>query len=540
MDTPSASGQRNKVFTYWAAGTRGRCRVALALLVAALLVMIGLTWRRYGISFDESLQQAYGDGVLRYFLTGGKDRAYAFSFSNLYLYGGLYEAAAALWARLLPSVDLYDARHLLNALVGVLGVGGAFALGSQAAGPRAGWWSALLLAFTPTWIGHIFFNSKDIPFAVGYLWSMAAILRAHREYPRVRLSTALLTGLAMGCTMGVRVGGLILWGMFGLSLALWFVRTWLGHPGRRGATLRALPRLAALTLLSLAVSYALMLAAWPWGQVAPLSRPFLALAKFSQFSRAPSNMDELLWHLATYSVKLPELVWLLAAAGAVSAAALFIGNRRRRLTPRAGQLALLAAGATVPVVYLVLKRATIYNEVRHLIFVQAALVVIAGCGTADLLRRLRLRPVPRAGLLVLLAAGLLSLALTMARLFPYQYVYYNAVSGGLRAAERRGLALDYWDISYREAAAWVGQQALREGATADRPVTVRAIKPEECASHFYPRWLRSVREDGAYTIMIADRRQGLPERAPGEIVHRIERDGVTLGVVKRATNTAPQ
>jgi hypothetical protein len=322
--------------------------------------------------------------------------------------------------------------------------------------------------------------------------------------------------------------------MLGLSLAVWLFRYWLGHPGRRRATLRALPRLAALTLLSLAVSYLVMLAAWPWGQIAPLTRPFQALAKFSQFSRQPSSIDALLWHLATYSAKLPELVWLLAAAGAAIAAAVFVGNRRRRLTARAGQIAILAAAAVVPVVYLVLKRAAIYNEVRHLIFVQAVLVVIAGCGAADLLRRLRHRPVPRAGLAFLLAAGLISLALTMSRLFPYQYVYYNAVSGGLRGTERRGLTLDYWDISYREAAAWVAQQALREGATPERPVTVTAIKPEECASHFYPPWLRAAREGGVFTIMIVDRRLGLPQSAPGETVHQIEREGVTLGVVKRA------
>lgn len=519
-----------------AGGARGQCRVAAACLIAALLVLIGLTYRRYGISFDEPLQQTYGAGVLRYFLSGGEDRAYAFAFSNLYLYGGLYETAAALWASLLPGLDLYDARHLLNALVGVLGIVGAYALGSQGAGPRAGWWSALLLAFTPTWFGHSFFNSKDIPFAVGYLWSLAAILRAHREYPRERPATAVLVGLAMGCTMGVRVGGLILWGLLGLSLALWLLRSWFGHPGRRRATLAALPRLAGLTVVSLAVSYAVMLASWPWGQLAPLTRPFQALERFSRFSRQPAHLGALLWHLGTYSAKVPELIWLLAAAGATTAAAVFVRNRRRRLSARTGQLALLSAAAVVPVVYLVLRRATLYNEVRHLIFVQASLVVIAGCAAADLLRRLRSRPVPRAALALLLTAGLVMLALTIGRLFPYQYLYYNAVSGGLRGAERRGLALDYWDVSYREAAAWVAQQALREGATPEHPLPVQAIKPEECASHYYPPWLRSVRDGEAYTIMVADRRQGLPESAPGEIVHRIERDGVTLGVVKRTAD----
>ena len=532
-------GAAGPLIARWSAGARGRCRVAVGFLVAALLLMIGLTYRRYGISFDEPLQQTYGAGVLRYFLTGGKDRADALAFSNLYLYGGLYETAAAAWVKLLPGLDLYDARHILNALVGVLGIVGAFALGSRCGGPRAGWWSALLLAFTPTWLGHIFFNSKDIPFAVGYLWSLAAIVRAHREYPRQRLSTALLVGLALGCTMGVRVGGLILWGLLGLSLAFWFLRCWFGHPGRRRATLGALPRLAALTLASLCVSYAVMLVAWPWGQIAPLTRPLQALTKFSKFYGKPAPMGDLLGYLASYSSKLPELIWLLVAAGVVSGATLFVGRPRRRLTARTGQLAILAAAALVPVAYLVLKRGTIYNEVRHLMFVQAMLVVIAGCAAADLLRRLGCRPFARAGLVFLLATAIISLGVTMAQLFPYQYVYYNASSGGLRGAERRGLDLDYWATSYREAAAWVAQEALREGATPEQPAAVQAIKPEECASHYYPPWLRASREGAAFTISNVDRHRGLPTSVPGETIHRIERDGVTLGVVKRAAAQDP-
>ncbi len=517
-----------------AAGAPGPWRAATAVLVAALVAYAVLTFSDFGVSFDEPLQQKYGEGVVRHFETGGEDRT-ALTYYNLWLYGGLFEAAAALWARALAPMDVYDARHLLTALVGIAGVVGAYALGSAWGGARAGWWSALLLAALPTWNGHIFFNPKDVPFATGYLWSFALLLRAQREYPRVHLSTSVLLGLAMGFAMGVRVGGLILWGMLGLSLAAWALRAWLGHPGRRLELARGMPRVAGLTLLSASLSWLLMLAAWPWAQQAPLSRPFQALGAFANFAGGESGRVALVQRFGVYSAKLPEVVLALAAAGAALAAASLIRSRRARLSSRAGRTALLAAAVVVPPAFMVYQRSAVYDEVRHLLFVQATLAVAAGCALATLERRLRGRRAVRAALGVAVAAGIALPVLAAARLHPYQYLYYNAASGGLARAAERGLALDYWAVSYREAAAWLAERARGEGATAQRPTPVEVAKPVFSAEHFFPPWLRWVRdgEGGDYGIYGVDRGGRTTRPRRGEIVHRIEREGVTICVVRK-------
>ena len=57
------------------------------ILFAGLTAAVFLTFRSYGITFDEEVQNTYGDLILRWYATRGADDG-ALTFSNLYLYGG--------------------------------------------------------------------------------------------------------------------------------------------------------------------------------------------------------------------------------------------------------------------------------------------------------------------------------------------------------------------------------------------------------------------------------------------------------------------
>jgi len=62
-------------------------------------------------------------------------------------------------------------------------------------------------------------------------------------------------------------------------------------------------------------------------------------------------------------------------------------------------------------------------------------------------------------LLALFATGLVLPAIGMARLHPYEYVYFNEISGGVRGAQSRFM-LDYWGLAFKQAG-----QALRNELT---------------------------------------------------------------------------
>jgi hypothetical protein len=179
---------------------------AAALLGAAVLVMlVFFTFRQYGISNDEEVQNVYGKRLLSFYLSGFADDS-AFTYKNLYLYGGLFDMAAVALEAVLP-FDPYDTRHLLSGLIGVLGIAGVWLLARRLATPRAAVLAGLLLALTGPWYGGMFNHTKDVPFAAGMVWALYFLCRIIEELPRPQPGRVLVFGVAVGLSLGLRVGG---------------------------------------------------------------------------------------------------------------------------------------------------------------------------------------------------------------------------------------------------------------------------------------------------------------------------------------------
>src|SRR5262249_57210506 len=67
----------------------------LALLALAVVALIaGLTFRDYGLGWDDYTHAEYADLLLRMYGSGFKDTG-ALSFANLYMYGGGFDLAPA-------------------------------------------------------------------------------------------------------------------------------------------------------------------------------------------------------------------------------------------------------------------------------------------------------------------------------------------------------------------------------------------------------------------------------------------------------------
>src|SRR5262245_48753562 len=118
-----------------------------AILFTTLPILILLTFRDYGISWDEQAQDTYGEYVVRYYTSFFRDTS-AVGFSDLHYYGGFFEALLRLFSYVLP-LGIYEVRHLITGLFGVGGVVGCWKIARLLAGPRAAFFGALLLALYP-------------------------------------------------------------------------------------------------------------------------------------------------------------------------------------------------------------------------------------------------------------------------------------------------------------------------------------------------------------------------------------------------------
>ena len=103
------------------------------ILIAIYSVIILATFSDYGITTDEPLHVAYGENIGRWYESFFRDRT-VFSESKLWIYGGLFDTVIHLLRQVVP-MDVYELRHLMCALIGLLGVIGAYKIGYARTSP---------------------------------------------------------------------------------------------------------------------------------------------------------------------------------------------------------------------------------------------------------------------------------------------------------------------------------------------------------------------------------------------------------------------
>lgn len=516
------------------------------VLFAVLLVVVLAVFRDYGVTWDEWPHIGYGEAVARFYSSGFADQD-AFTFRTNYFYGGGYDLLAAVVRFFAAPMEHWRAFHLLDCLVGVLGVLGTWKLARRLAGPLAGFVAALFLVVNPVWFGHMFNNPKDLPFAVAHVWSLYYLVDLIAAFPRPPRRAWQKLAVAVGLAMSVRIAGLLLLCYLGLAIAL--------YAGRQGALRRSLAAAwAYLERLGLraagvaAGAWTIMLLAWPWALADPLRRPFVTLTRMSQYNFHKRRMPfagEDIWNLDIgwnylphyFGYQLPEVVLALFLLGSVYAAVLVYRRLRepRLLLPA---IALLILGVSIwfPPLYSVVKGSVLYDAYRHFLFLVPPLTALAALALtrvhAGLTRRLgRTATAVTIGSLALVGGDL---ARTMIRLHPHEYVYFNRLLGGPAAAVDR-YDTDYYGNSFKEAAEGLAEFVWRSDPAAylDTVYTYSGCISEYTASHYLPPNFRhATRREPADFYMGYTRGHCDRKHKDAPVIFAVERLGARLNVVK--------
>ena len=108
---------------------------ATVVLLLALVVLVFLTYDPYAISNDEDVQQRYGELILAYYASGFADRR-CFT-STISTSTAACSTSSPSCSKCCPATSLRDPASAV-ALIGVGGIGAAWATARLIAGPRAG------------------------------------------------------------------------------------------------------------------------------------------------------------------------------------------------------------------------------------------------------------------------------------------------------------------------------------------------------------------------------------------------------------------
>jgi len=427
--------------------------------MAVILVAMTLMSFSYGISGDEVDMNEYGKAILKYFSTFGHDQTvfnmpHEFNRDGVILYyGGLFDFICALVNKISPLAE-YTTRHILNAWAGFLAIFYAAKIAARIFNRQAGVLCAWLMFLAPFFLGHAMNNPKDIPFAATYIAAIYYIIRLFDQFPRPQVKYYIFTILAIGFTIGVRVGGILLLPYLFVYAGLLFL---IRRSRKEEVDLKSWIKPIAIVAVAGYLAGSIF---WPYGQKNPVSNPLTALHEMSNFK---VSIGQLFEGTKTASSELPSNFLIksfiitnsyVLLAGLLLMLVFLLSVRKR--TESATIYFIIFTGV-FPIFYIIYSGANVYHAWRHVMFAFPSLAIASAGGWFCLSEMLAKRNF-KYGMAVAGVLLLEPLAFIVST-FPNTVCYYNAFVGGVKGAYTN-YEVDYYYNSVKQDADWFKKNEL--------------------------------------------------------------------------------
>jgi hypothetical protein len=513
-------------------------QLPLIVLVLVNLIVGLVALPGFGESKDESSQNSYAERTIqavRSLVSTGKSPAYFVEEEPKQgSHGPAFIVVVTLLRTLLMPGETPLERllfnHFLYFTTFLAGVVALFFLARRWVGEAAAFGTALLFNTQPLFLGHAFMNPKDVVFmslftasaALG-LWMVDRDGEPFRETGRslrgalrsfggsFRSGDVWLAGLLLGFTSAVRIAAPLV-GAVVLAYIL-LSRKW-----------QALPRFFAYGL----VAFCVMILFWPYLWPDPFGRLVGSILNSARYPDVHSTLFRgvlvdsehvpFSYVPVLLVVQLTEPMLLLMLAGVYSILKKF----------RPDLVALILIWFILPAGAIFWMRLTLYDNLRQVFFILPPLFLLAGIGLEWLFTLIR-GPVRRMVLLFLILLPGLYANIT---LYPYQYVYYNQLVGGVRGAFRV-FELDYWRLTFKEAQTYINQTAPGNANifVGDAKASAQTFaRPDLIFNAFGGRKVNWEEYD---YIVISTSENSDEKFAEFPTVFAVERDGVPLVLIKK-------
>lgn len=327
------------------------------------------------------------------------------------------------------------------------------------------------------------------------------------------LPAYLFTILPAALVLGLSTSTRILGPLAGLLITYYALRT----KGKQ-----AIPAISMYAVIALMATYL----SWPYLWMNPIPRFFQSLQEMSLYpwlggvifngSQYQSTNLPISYLPTLLAIQLTEPVWLLSLAGWVVA----VQNKEKKRT--LVEVALL--WFVIPLLAFIFMRIALYDNFRQILFILPPIFLMAGVAF-EAIKNVKWQA-------ALIVVSLLPGVIGIVALHPYEYIYYNQFVGGVNGAKDR-FEMDYWAISYREAADYVNSAASPNADVwVEGPAQLFSLFAREDLKIYSSGELDRAE---SYEYVVTFTRYDFDETVypDAEIVHRIERDGAVLTVIKK-------
>ncbi|TCO08243.1 tetratricopeptide repeat protein [Natronoflexus pectinivorans] len=513
----------------------------LAISLPAMLVMA----LDAGISGDEYFHLNQAEAVVNWYYSCGSDTtALHTPVTNLKYYGQGFDNAASLVARIFNIDDIFTIRHLMNAVAGWLIFLFIVLLAFTLGGWRAAFFAVLLCVLSPRLIGHSFNNLKDVPFALGYIAGIYFLIRWMKEWPSVSKKTLISMMLTIAFTISIRPPGLILIGWLFLITFLMLIHGYLLNRTTSGVR----HSLWVKTLWVAISGYLLGLLFWPFALMNPIKHPIIShlLMEAYPVTIRQLFMGEMIWSDMLPWFYLPWMMLISITFPVLAGFLLFFFSGFWKSSKKRLFFGFIVFTIFFPLLYIIFKESNVYGGWRHVLFIYPPMVVLSAIGISRLWQFLKIRKAitARAVVAALLLISMIHPIKFMALNHPFQYLYFNQLTGGYKGAFGKYEA-DYYFHTIRPAAEWLndyinetGEEDLIIASNFETAWFFR--NNDRLKEHRQTSWYNRSFENWDYAIFSATYLHAFnlsPKQwPPSETIHKVYVDGMPVCVVlKRET-----
>jgi hypothetical protein len=498
------------------------------LFLAVIILIIGIVVTPdYGISWDEPDNAIYGQQALSTYLTFEPPGEWH---SNLESKGPFYMAFSvgfgSVLAKIIPDWSVIEGRHFSYYLSFPLAVVAFYTLAKKIGGQSGAIAASVLFAAQPLVFGHAFINPKDIPFMSLFLITMSVgttsieHIQSEESYSKSGWLIVIATGFALGLATSLRIIGafafslLFIWGLF--------------RNGRRCLW----PMIVIIGVASLT-----LFASWPYLWQNPIENLIESLNTLLDFPwdnlvlyrGLVYPVDELPWHFLPF-ITLIQLTEPLLLLGTIGGLLMITSLLKKRLAGASGIFIIYFLWIAIPYGFALTTGSRVYDNSRQFLFALPPIALFTAPAFRKFFDLVKKQWLQAAFVVLMIFPGLFGIF----RLHPYEYIYYNALVGGVRGAYRT-YELDYWGTSYRDAMEYINGVAPRGAVVEVRGpwISASVFAREDITVLKAGSDLPDGQEPASFFLVSTRRNEDLSTFIEARVIAEIEVLEVPLTVIKQ-------
>lgn len=426
--------------------------LGLGIFLVFLIALIFLTYEHYGVPWDEKIffnvGKYFASSILNFLHLQNNLNLQGFVPTDYHIKGhGVFYDILIVFVTLLLKNFSVEKLHLIRALSSIPIFICVYFITSYFLKPKYGLVALILLLLFPRFYSDIFTNAIDVPTALFFTLSVAYFL--HFVKSNQNIWRQILFGIILGLTINQR---LIFFYLLGLDFLLLF----LINRKKSQNLILYLAKTALvffITILTMHLTHPYLLAhpitglydlvsyanKYPWGA------SVLFNSQFYQAGTSP-----LPWYYLPKSMFLtiPLVTLSLFLIGQIRLIRLI--QKSKDYTKKLFYYYLFSI-FYLPLILNFILKPTLYDSWRHFLFLTIPIVIFATFGLVTILalknKFLKIL------ITLFIFINFITIGFEMIRLHPYEYLYYNSLTGGLKGAYGK-YETDYWGLGYKDAVLW--------------------------------------------------------------------------------------